>query len=162
MDQKKSKTKKFKSISTGQDCSPAQYIAEMLCIRRAEKIDKANPAYKFWNNSKKEEYQTQIRAANKAIKKYGEKSVLHYLNSPSGKKTYSLGFLHRGGKFVILLDFVKKGLEKSKTIVDAEVKKEKKVTKPIKGSYNSRKTQSKSLMSKIRKIDGKKDTKKDG
>ena len=157
MDQKKSNAKKYKSLSTGQECSAAQYIAEKLCIRRSEKENKGSLAHKFWNNSKTKEYQTQIRAANKAIKKYGEKAVLHYLNSPSGKITYSLGYLHSSGKFVLLLDFVKRGLEESKKIVDAEEQREKKVTTPIKGSYKSRKSKSNSLMSKIRKIDGKKE-----
>tara|TARA_R110002167_G_scaffold70964_2_gene200419 strand:- start:2646 stop:3122 length:477 start_codon:yes stop_codon:yes gene_type:complete len=157
MDQKKPNTKKYNSISTGQECNAAQFIAEKLCIRRAEKVNKGTLPHKFWNCSNTEEYQTQIRAANKAIKKYGEKAVLHYLNNPSGKRTYSLGFLHRSRKFVLLLDFVKLGLEKSKKITDEESKKEKKITKPIEGSYKPRKRKSKSLMSKIRNIDDKKE-----
>lgn len=157
MNQKNSKTKRYSSISTGQPCSAAQYIAEKLCIRRAEKANNGSLAYKFWNGSKTEEYQTQVKAANKAIKKYGEKAVFHYLNSPSGKRTYSLGFLHRSKKFVLLLDFVKSGLEKSQKIVEAEEKKPKKVAEIPKGEYKPRKSQpnENSLISKLRKADGK-------
>ena len=157
MDQKKPKTKKYTSISTGQECSAAQFIAEKMCIRRSEKDNKGTLAYKFWNGSKTKEYQTQVKAANKAIKKYGEKAVFHYLNSPSGKRTYSLGFLHRSKKFVILLDFVKEGLAKSKEIVEAEEKKTKKVVDIPQGEYKPRKSQpnKNSLISKLRKSDGK-------
>jgi hypothetical protein len=154
--QKKSTTKKYSSISTGEECSAAQFIAEKLCMRRAEKENKGSLAYKFWNGSKTEEYQTQVKAANKAIKKYGEKAVLHYLNNPSGKRTYSLGYLHRSKKFVLLLDFVKDGLAKSQKIVNAEEKKPKKVAEIPKGEFKPRKSQpnKNSLISKLRKSDG--------
>lgn len=157
MTQKKSNKKRYSSISTGKDCSAAQYIAEKLCMRRAEKENNGSLPYKFWNSVKTEEYQTQVKAANKAIKKYGEKAVFHYLNSPSGKRTYSLGFLHRSKKFVLLLDFVKSGLEKSQKIVEAEEKKSKKVVEIPKGEYKPRKSQpnKNSLISKLRKSDGK-------
>ena len=157
MDQKNSKIKKYSSISTAKDCTAAQYIAETMCLRRAEKENKGSLAFKFWNGSKTEEYQTQIKAANKAIKKYGEKAVLHYLNSPSGKRTYSLGFLHRSKKFALLLDFVKDGLEKSQKIVEAEEKKPKKVVDLPEGEFKTRKSQTNknSLISKLRKADGK-------
>jgi hypothetical protein len=72
----------------------------MVCIRRAERENKGSLAYKFWN--KGETYQIQVRVAHKLIKKYGEKAILHYLNSPSGSNVYSLGFLHKSKKFVFL------------------------------------------------------------
>ncbi len=157
MNHKNSKTKRYTSISTGQDCSAAQFIAEKLCMRRAEKDNKGSLAYKFWNGSKTEEYQTQIKAANKAMKKYGEKAVFHYLNSPRGKRTYSLGYLHRSKKFVLLLDFVKDGLAESQKIVEAEEKKPKKIIETPQGEYKPRKSQpnKNSLVSKLRKSDGK-------
>ena len=65
----------------------------MLEKKRARK--QGSLEFKFWNKSQKEEYQTQIRLASKLIKKYGEKSLVSYLNSPSGRNVYSLGFLHK-------------------------------------------------------------------
>ncbi len=154
MTQKKSNTQKYKSISTGQPCSSAQYIAELVCIRRAEKENKGSLAYKFWN--KGDTYQIQVRVAHKLIKKYGEKPILHYLNSPSGSNVYSLGFLHKTKKFVLALDFVKKGIEKSKKITDTEDAKPKKVVEKLEGEYKPRKSlpNKKSLLSKLRKADG--------
>lgn len=153
MTQKKSKNQKYKSISTGESCSAAQYIAEMVCLRKAERENKGSLAYKFWNQT--DDYKIQIRVANKLIKKYGEKAVLHYLNSPRGKTIYSLGFLHKSSKFVLPLHFVVEGIEKSKVIVDEMESKPKKIVEQPKGEFKSRKLPNKkSLLSKIRKADG--------
>lgn len=153
MTQKKDNTQKYKSISTGQDCNAAQYIAEMVCLRKAERENKGNLSYKFWNNT--DNYKVQVRVAHKLIKKYGEKAVLHYLNSSSGKSVYSLGFLHKSKRFVLALDFVKEGIEKSKKITDAESEKPKKIVEKLEGQHKSRKLPAKkTLLSRIRKADG--------
>ena len=158
MSQENSKAKKYKSISTSKPCSAAQYIAEMVCIRKSERENKGSLEYKFWNNSKNEQYQTQVRVASKLIKKFGEDSVLHYLNSPGGRNVYSLGFLHKSKKFVLPLKFVEQGIEKSKKIVEEENKKQRNVVDIPKGQYKPRKSQpnKKSLISKLRKADGNK------
>lgn len=154
MTQKKSNTQKFKSISTGQPCSTAQYLAELVCIRKAEKENKGSLGYKFWNNG--DNYKIQIRVAHKLIKKYGERAILHYLNSPSGSNVYSLGFLHKSKKFVLPLKFVEEGIQKSKKITDAEEAKPKKIIEKPQGEYKPRKSlpNKKSLLSKLRKADG--------
>lgn len=154
MTQKKSNTQKFKSISTGQPCNAAQYIAELICIRKAEKENKGSLGYKFWKNG--DNYETQIRVAHKLIKKYGERAVLHYLNSSSGSNVYALGFLHKSKKFVLPLKFVETGIQKSKKITDAEDAKPKKIIEQPKGEYKPRKSLSNknSLLSKLRKADG--------
>lgn len=152
MDQKNSK--KYKSISTGQQCNAAQYIAEMVCLRKAEKENKGSLAYKFWNRG--DDYKTQIRAASKLIKKYSEEAVLKYLNSPRGKNVYSLGFLHKSKKFVLNLDFVKEGVEKAQEQIDEQAKKPKKVVEKLEGEFMSRQSmpKNKTLLSKLRKSDG--------
>ena len=155
MDHKKETTRKFKSISTGENCNAAQYVAEMVCIRRSEKENKGSLEYKFWNKSRNDEYQTQVKAAWKLIKKFGEDALLHYINSPSGKKTFSLGFLHKSGKFVLLLDFVEEGVAKSLDIVTKNKSKPKEVLKvPDKPEYKPRSSHTtNTLFSKIRNIE---------
>jgi len=152
MDQQNSK--KYKSISTGQPCNGAQYIAEMVCIRKSEKENKGSLAYKFWNRG--DDYKTQIRAASKLIKKYSEEAVLKYLNSPRGKNVYSLGFLHKSKKFVINLDFVKEGVEKAQKEIDEQANKPKRVVEKLEGNFKSRQSapKQKTLLSKLRKSDG--------
>ncbi len=155
MDQKKETTRVFKSSSTGQDCNTAQYVAEMVCIRRSEKENRGNLEYKFWNKSRNEEYQTQVRVAWKLIKKFGEDALLHYINSPGARRVYSLGFLHKSGKFVLPLKFVEKGVAKSLEIVKKENSKKKEVLKvPDKHEYRTKHRQQKNtLFSKIRTIE---------
>ena len=158
MNQKNSNTRTYKSISTSQPCNAAQYIAELVCIRRSEKENNGSLEYKFWNNSKNEQYQTQVRAAAKLIKKYGEQAVLQYLKGPSGRNVYSLGFLHKSKKFVLSLDFVEEGIKKSKKILDTQEKKEKIILELPKGEYKPRKQKPRNtLMSKLRKLDDNQD-----
>jgi len=133
----------------------------LVCIRRREKENTGSLEYKFWNKSKNAEYQTQIRAASKIIKKFGEKALIHYLNSPSGKNVYSLGFLHKSKKFVLILKFVEEGVSKSAEILKEQNKKssKKEVPKtPENPEYKSRKPRKqKNLFSKIRNIENGKD-----
>jgi len=126
-------------------------------MRYAEKENKGSLEYKFWSKSHKEEYTVQLRVAHKLIKKYGEDAVFHYLKSPSGKNVYSLGFLHKSKKFVLALKFVEQGIKKSKTTLDKQKDKPKKVIEIQKElEFKPRKQKApNSLMSKLRKIDGK-------
>ena len=159
MTQKKDNMKKLKSASTGKLCSAAQYAAEIVCIRKSEKDNKGSLEYKFWNKSKDQEYKVQIRAASKLVKKYGEDALLKYINGPSGRNVYSLGFLHKSGKYVLILRFVDKGVAKTAELVERESKREKKVLEvPDKIAYKQRKlfNNESTLFSKIRNIeDGK-------
>lgn len=98
MDQKKENAKVYKSPSTGQLCDSAQYIAELMCYRRAEKDQIAGLEYKFWNKSMKDTYKAQVVSARRLIAQFGEKSVIYYLNQ--NKNIYSLGH-YRSPKFII-------------------------------------------------------------
>lgn len=157
MDQKNYNTKKYKSSSTGEPCTAAQYIAEMVCIRKRERENTGSLAFKFWNSAFKKEYQTQIRVANKLIKKFSEKALLKYLNSDKGKNVYSLGFLHKSGKFVLITKFVEEGVKKTFQQIEEEDKKEKRVLEAPNMEYKPRsKRANNTLLTKLRKIeDGK-------
>ena len=49
MTQKKDSTKKLKSISTGNLCNAAQYAAEIVCLRKAEKDNKDSDLQDRWD-----------------------------------------------------------------------------------------------------------------
>ncbi len=161
MNQKNNNTRKYKSISTGQPCSAAQYAAELVCIRKRERENTGSLEYKFWNKSHSDEYKIQVRVAHKLIKKFGEKPLIKYLNSPSGKNIYSLGFLHKSKKFVLVLNFVEDGVSKAAKILKEQDKKssKKEVPKtPENPEYKSRKPRKqKNLFSQIRNIEHGKD-----
>lgn len=159
MDQKNSKAQNYKSLSTGQPCNAAQYCAELVCLRKRERENKGSLEFKFWNKSQKEQYQTNIRVANILINKYNEKALVRYLNSPSGKNIYSLGFLHKSKKFVLALNFVDEGVGKCFEMLKSQDAKPKaKQEEPKKELvFKPKKTKAKknSLFSKLRNIDGK-------
>ena len=93
MTQEKKQEKVFKSPSSGVMCSVAQYIAEVMCLRKAEKENKGNLPLKFWNTEKrKKSYQSQIVATQRLISEFGEEIILAFINSDDGKKIYSFGF----------------------------------------------------------------------
>ena len=83
--------KGYKHKTTGQQCNAAQYIAEMVCLRKAEKENVGRPAYALWNTKKwKKEFQSQVTKAYALLKKYHEKAIINALNSYKGKGIYSL------------------------------------------------------------------------
>lgn len=156
MDQKKENAQKYKSSSTGNPCTAAQYIAELVCTRKRNKDNTGSLPYKFWNNSHKEEYEIQIRVANKIIKKYGEEALMHFLNKGSGTKTYSLGFLHSSKKFVLISKFVENGILESVKIIEEQSSRPKKIIEVTEDglTYTKRtKKNNNTLLNKIRKAE---------
>jgi RNA processing factor Prp31 len=84
---------RYKSPSTGEYCTGAQYISEMMCQRMAENNNEGSLAYKFWNTKKwQKTYQLQIIVANRLTDKYDERAIITALRSKEGKKIYSLRF----------------------------------------------------------------------
>ena len=84
-------TKNYKHKTTGQECNAAQYIAEMVCLREAEKKRVGRPAYALWNTELwKKKFKSQVTQAYKLLKKYSEKAIINALNSYKGKSIYSL------------------------------------------------------------------------
>ena len=83
--------KSYKHKTNGQTCNAAQYIAEMVCLREAERVNVGRPAYALWNTDKwKKKFQSQVTKAYQLLKKYSDKAIINALNSYKGKKIYSL------------------------------------------------------------------------
>ncbi|MAF25011.1 hypothetical protein CL634_05485 [bacterium] len=83
--------KSYKHKTNGQACNAAQYIAEMVCLREAERMNVGRPAYALWNTDKwKKKFQSQVTKAYQLLKKYSDKAIINALNSYKGKKIYSL------------------------------------------------------------------------
>ena len=81
----------YKHKTTGQDCNAAEYIAEMVCLRKAESENVGRPAYALWNTEKwKRQFRSQISKAYQLLKKYSDKAIINALNSYKGKSIYSL------------------------------------------------------------------------
>lgn len=137
----------FKSPTTGNLCTPAQYVSEIICLRYAEKENIGNLAYKFWNTKQKKAYQSQITCAAKLIEEFGEQKLIGYiLDNP---RIYSLGFYqpHK---------FIKEGLSKYKV-----KNRPAQSTEPIKEieAKETRKTKTRknNLLDQLNRIDNGKD-----
>lgn len=96
---------KYQSPSTGEYCTAAQYMAELMCLRMAESNNEGSLGFKFWNKGKwKKTYQYQVTLANRLIKEFDEQSLIQALNSKQGKSIYSL----RNKRLVSLASNIKK------------------------------------------------------
>ena len=89
MARSRNEVSKFKSPSTGEYCTAAQYIAEVLIQRKAEVDNKGSLSYKFWNKTEKKAYTIQVQKLYALIKEFGEKRVYDYIINKN-KRVYSV------------------------------------------------------------------------
>ena len=88
---KRTEKSKYKHQSTGDHCTCASYLAELMCLRLAEHKNEGKLGYKFWNKKPWDwTFKQQLFAANALIKKYGEVAVVKAVNSPYLSKVFSL------------------------------------------------------------------------
>ena len=148
MRKKPTEKSKYKSPSTGDYCTCAQYIAEIICTRMSEKDNEGKQSYKFWNTSKwQKTYQYQVVLANRLLKKYSEAAVVKAIHSVECRRMYSLRFPP--------LETI---IQKYQKIVDSQRQAEN--TIEIKEDAASRKSHGygkKSALHKLRNLDGKKE-----
>ena len=142
MSKQRTDISKYRSPSTGDYCTAAQYIAEIICQRIADKDKIGTLAYKFWNQPKwKKTYIRQVSLANKLIKDYGDDFV-RFIKSKSGSRIISLGTKDIRKKF----EMFRSNLTTEKPI---EVKEPQE-----KAVFTSRRSfGSKTMFSKIKEID---------
>ena len=77
-------------FSPGKKITPAQYITEIVCERRASFLGTNLPTF-FWRlEGWKDYYLFQIRIANELLKTYSEKAIIDSLNEQKCKKVFSL------------------------------------------------------------------------
>ena len=146
MARQRSEVSRFKSPSTGEYCTVAQYIAEILIQRKAEADNKGSLAYKFWNKTQKKNYTRQVQAVSTLIGKFGESAVFDYIIN-TNKRVYSAS-----------PKWVKEAVEKHKSVLDRRPKQNIEVTEVSRDNTESqpRKTfGKKTLFSKLRSADGK-------
>ncbi len=83
---------KLISQSSGHECKPAQYLAELACLRQGKKKGISTPP-RFWNLPQwKKEYGRQVGLANGLLKLFSLESILSALNSKDGNWIFSLSF----------------------------------------------------------------------
>ena len=147
-------TKDYISPSSGEPCTPPQYIAEIL-ITRQESINNNPVPYKFWNLPKyKKRFIMQIIWVNALLKICKPEAVIAALMSKSGSNIYSTN--NKLLLTLILIEQTKiKQLESDLDKVTETIHKD---PIPMK-KFNSTKTSG--ILNKLREIDGRKEDKED-
>ena len=146
MARQRSEVSRFKSPSTGEYCTVAQYIAEILIQRKAEADNKGSLTYKFWNKTQRKNYTRQVQAVSTLIGKFGAPAVFDYIIN-TNRRVYSAS-----------PKWVKEAVEQHRLVLDRRPKQENKVTEVSRDNIESqpRKTfGKKTLFSKLRSTDGK-------
>ena len=90
---KRQRTKKsrYKHQTTGDYCTCAAYVAEVMCIRNAENKNEGSLPYKFWNKKPWSwTFKRQLIIAKKLLKKYDETVLVQTIYLPSCKRIFSL------------------------------------------------------------------------
>jgi hypothetical protein len=76
--------------SPGKKVTPAQYITEIVCERRASSLKTNLPVY-FWRlDGWKQYYLFQIKIANELLNTYSENAIINSLNDDACKTVFSL------------------------------------------------------------------------
>lgn len=129
--------KSFTSLNTGQEITPAAYIAEILCERKAKKDGNGTLPKAYWNLPKyKAFFKRQISEAAKLLQGYEPTPIIRAI-----KKSYSLYSL--GAKW-----FLPKIEEENRKF---KLEKEQRTTVevPILGKRNSVQTNSRNLFEEL-------------
>ncbi len=141
----KSMTQQNKYISkysNDKPVSPAQYITELICERKAIK-DKADLHYRFWVSKEWEKFfKSQIGSAHKLLKTYSDKAIINALLTAKGKRIYSL----RAPHLPPMIEQEQKKLDAQNTDFTKTVERKSKVT------YSKPKNK-KGIISKLEDLD---------
>ena len=88
---KRTEKSKYKHDSTGDYCTCAAYVAEVMCRKNAENRNEGSLPYKFWSKKPWDwTFKRQLIIANKLVKDFSELAVAKAVNSPEFKRIFSL------------------------------------------------------------------------
>lgn len=142
---KQTKASRYPSPSSpGVFVTAAQYIAELVCHKKA-KANKTNLPIQFWKlDGWKEYFLYQLRLANQILKYYNEKAVIRALEDKRSYNTFSL----KSPRLVPIFKEMQRQIElEQKTIVSVPVKEYNPIGK-IRSTPSKR-----SLFDKLKEID---------
>lgn len=140
---------KYKHVSTGEYCTCAAYVAEVMCLKIAETKKISGLPYKFWNTKDWNwTFKKQLMLANSFVKKYGERCLVKSIHSDQFKSIFSLNH----PRVVGILEKTKKEI-----VLQEENQKKQKPIEPS-TSCNTKRTKAfgkNTIISKLRNSSGK-------
>lgn len=135
---------KYKHVTTGDYCTCAAYIAEIMCLRLANHKKISGLPFKFWNIKPWDwTFKRQMMLANKLIKEYSEALLVKSINSNELKDIFSL--THPRVKQVL----EQSKLNKQEISITSETKTE--TISTVRNTTFGKKSQ----LNKLRQLDGK-------
>ena len=88
---KRTEKSRYKHESTGDHCTCAAYVAEIMCKRNAEKKNQGSLPYKFWNKPPWNwTFTRQVTKAHELIKKFSEEAIVKAIHSSEFRGIFSL------------------------------------------------------------------------
>lgn len=144
MSKQRTNKSKYTSPSTGEYCTAAQYLAELMITRQANK-KKVNLPFKFWNHDEwKRDYLTQLYRANALMKIYRSDAIVNVLTEKKNAWIYSL--------FYPKLEQMFEKEERRLDIINERAAKSENV-QPITDSKPAPKHGKKSKLSRLKELD---------
>lgn len=132
---KRTDKSKYKHESTGDHCTCAAYVAEIMCRKNAENKNEGSLPYKFWNKKPWDwTFRKQLYAANNLIKLFSEEAVVKAINSSEFYGIFSLNHPKVNG--VIRKYQLSLNEQEAKPKQEIEVKNDAKVRKSSYGGKN--------------------------
>lgn len=149
---KRTEKSKYKHESTGDYCTCAAYVAEIMCKKNAENRNEGSLPYKFWSRKPWDwTFKRQLFMANKLIKEFSEEAIVKAINSKEFNRIFSLK--HPSAKEII---------KKYQLLVDAQETKEKQeITHFEKPKRRSKSFGKKNVLQKLRNLENGKEEEND-
>lgn len=128
---KRSNKSRYKHESTGEYCTCAAYVAEIMCRKNAENKNEGSLPYKFWNKKPWDwTFKRQLIAANKILKdgSISEEALVKAILSNDFKRIFSLNHPKAVGiirRYQLLLDNQTEKVQEIKVKKDAKHQKKK-------------------------------------
>jgi len=135
---------KYKHESTGDHCTCAAYVAEIMCRRNAENKNEGSLPFKFWNKKPWDwTFKRQLYVANKLLKTFPEEVLVRAIHSNEFRGIFSLNHPKTMGV-----------LKKYQIVLNEEESRPKQEIKIKENAKNRKKSYGgKNILSKLRKIE---------
>lgn len=143
--QARTEKKKYKHQSTGDHCTCAAYVAEIMCMRKAEHENLGSLPFKFWSIKPWDwTFKRQLYAANKLLKEFTDTALVKGIHSQEFFGLFSLS--HPKVKGIIA---------KYQVLEDDQKGKSQHLDIHEKPTIRKKSFGKKSTLNKLRELDGK-------
>ena len=142
---KRTEKSRYKHESTGEYCTCAAYVAEIMCKRNAEKKNQGSLPYKFWNRKPWNwTFKRQMFAANKILKDHSitEQALVRAIHSDEFKSIFSLNHPKAIGI-----------IKKHQLLLNEESNKQQHIEVKSNAKHQKRKFGKGNILDKLRKIE---------